>query len=551
MISFSAFRSVRARLLALMALIVLPIAVFSIVLASANYHSVMRGIEAAQVRMTSDYASRSRLWFRGVVRSLVTAEIAAGVAQANGQDCNAPLKSMLSRISGFQAIHVRLSDGKSCIASARPDITEAGLIAVLDDQRSKPALRSWVGTNPADSRFDSVMVGNALHISVYVKSRTVGGQSSDTILLVDPVLIDQAFQLGSTVRIGIAALMHRGSQIIIANGTDETDEAWLPTDEVVGEKMQIRVAQSRSGTRAVYGSIMVADPDVYVLTRFDNDTAQAAWMQFLVLCVTPLLTLLLLFVAYARAIQSKVIHWIAGIERAARASRTDRSTVQLAPVGATMPDDIKSVAVAFNDMVSEASRREAVLTNALNSNRDLMRELHHRVKNSLQVILSYLALSRRQKSGPESADLAETEAKVQVLSSAYRLALTDGGMRPVSVRPFAEEIIGNLSSGLRKPHQWISSTVEIDAGLVVDRIIPFGLALVEAVIAGLKAEGAISLSIRVQSLDDGWVEMVVSTDGVTSPGIPNPRIMAGLAAQLNAVMQPAEPQIILRWRFAP
>ncbi len=67
-----------------------------------------------------------------------------------------------------------------------------------------------------------------------------------------------------------------------------------------------------------------------------------------------------------------------------------------------MPNDIRGVAEAFNGMVEAARSREFELRGLVASNQFLMRELHHRVNNSLQVIQSYLSLSRRQQTGNDS-----------------------------------------------------------------------------------------------------------------------------------------------------
>ena len=223
----------------------------------------------------------------------------------------------------------------------------------------------------------------------------------------------------------------------------------------------------------------------------------------------------------------------------------------LAPVDPTMPEDIRLVAEAFNTMVTEGNKREEALRDTLGTNQYLLRELNHRVKNSLQVIQSYLSISRRQRPGIEQAHFAETEALVQVMSTAYRLAMIDGTMRPVPMKPFAEEVIANIASSLRQKDQWIDVKVETAASLSVDRIIPFGLILVEAIIAGLRASDAQLVHVRVATINDGVVEVTISTDGILKKGSPPPRIIAGLAAQLEATSHTVASGNVLQWTFTP
>ncbi len=202
-------------------------------------------------------------------------------------------------------------------------------------------------------------------------------------------------------------------------------------------------------------------------------------------------------------------------------------------------------------MNDDTESREAALKQSLDHNLFLTRELHHRLKNSLQIIQSYLALSRRQHTGVERVYLAETEAKVQVLSTAYRMALNGVEMQLVMIKPFAEEIIGRISSSMRQSGQWIDVRIDLDAALVVDRIIPFGLALVEATIAALRAVGTTVVSIIVSQCADGWISLHVSTNGTPVAGLPSPKIVAGLSAQLVASVEAIAPNDILVWRFKP
>jgi two-component sensor histidine kinase len=385
---------------------------------------------------------------------------------------------------------------------------------------------------------------------VHARDYAPAGEGWEALVLVDPALLDHAFEIGASEPGTVVALIETGGGIIISRGVPEFDLSWLPRNEVVPTQGQRFEAEAAGGGLFSYAGQMVSPPDLYVLARFDDTASRAARMQFYMLWLTPLTMLGLLFVSYAWAIQTHVVRGITGIEAAARRLRSEPTAQVEAPADAAMPHDIRTVAQSFNAMVASARARQEQLASALEDNRFLMRELHHRVKNSLQVIQSYLALSRRQEHGAAQASLAETEARVQVLSTAYRLALTDAGMRPVPIRPLAEEIVGKLIATVRHPQQNVALSVATDVALVVDRVIPLGLALVEGVIAGLKAGSATQISVRLGALDDGRTELRVTTDGSLVSGHPPPRIMKGLAMQLEATIEPPGPGEVMRWRFA-
>lgn len=546
----SAFRSVRARLLALMAIVVLPVAVLSLILASATYKSVIDRIEAAQVQTASNYAVRARIWFRGVLRTLVTGAASIDGDGTDPRACQRIADAILTSVEGFRAVTFAFPGKDTCHASRLGGVDGPALASLVERQRNRPQVQLWGGPPLADARFGAETLGGTLQLIVHARNYAPAGEGWEALVLVDPLLLDHTFEIGAAEPGTVVALVEAGGNIVVSRGAPEFDRTWLPRDEIVPTQGQRFEADSAGGGRFAYAGQMVSPPDLYVLARFDDAAGQAARMQFFMLWLTPLTMLALLFVSYAWAIQTHVVRGITGIEQAARRLRSEPNAAVEAPTDPSMPHDIRSVAQSFNAMVDSAQARQQQLASALEDNRFLMRELHHRVKNSLQVIQSYLSLSRRQEHGAAQASLAETEARVQVLSTAYRLALTDSGMRPVRIRPLAEEIVGKLIATVKHPQQNVALAVATDGDLVVDRVIPLGLALVEGVIAGLKAGGATQVTVRLGELDDGRTEMRVTTDGQLGSGQPPPRIMRGLAMQLEASAEASGPGEVMRWRFS-
>jgi two-component sensor histidine kinase len=417
---------------------------------------------------------------------------------------------------------------------------------IMDRQAKRDRTALWSGPDLGDARYDVTTVDGHTHLVVYVRN-VKDGSKSESLLVVDPGLLDVAFDIGSFEIGGIVALVNRGQHVVVARGADEADRSWLPVTEAFAPDIDRARKLDKDGGSFVFVTQTVAAPDLYLLARFDNAAINAAYTQFLILCLSPLVMIALLFLAYAWAIDGYVVRWINVIIQAARARREGRS--EKVALTAAMPSDVRQLAESFNDMVTDADSREMALRASFEANQYLLREFNHRVKNSLQVIQSYLALSRRLNKRNTDRHLVETEAKVQVLSTAYRLALLEGSMRPVPLAAFALEILGNLSTSLRRKTQWIDVQIEAEAGLIVDRTIPIGLALVESVAAGLFSEKIRTVRVTIKDDPEGYIEMSVCTDGAADILMPPPKIMSGLALQIGATVLPDEPNCIFRWRF--
>lgn len=198
---------------------------------------------------------------------------------------------------------------------------------------------------------------------------------------------------------------------------------------------------------------------------------------------------------------------------------------------------------------TEAKGYAAELLESHAAHDKLTREFHHRVKNSLQIIQSYLTLSRRQRSPPHNIYLAEAEAKVQVISTAYRLALNEGAMRPIPIRAFLQDIVENAQAILCGSTRKISASVEPNSLLVLDRAIPLGLAIIEAITGALAASSVMHIGIRLQPTESGEMALTVTIDDMFATVALPLRLMAGLQSQLEASAEPCAGDELLNWRF--
>jgi hypothetical protein len=185
-------------------------------------------------------------------------------------------------------------------------------------------------------------------------------------------------------------------------------------------------------------------------------------------------------------------------------------------------------------MVDEQEVRQRRLQTALDDNRFLVRELHHRVKNSLQVVQSYIGLKKRDYRDEAREALADAETRVHVLSAAYRFTLADGEMQPVRVDLFIEDVVTMITNLVRGRDQWVSSRLETEATLSVDRIIPLGFLVVDVASRVLRSTPGVSLTIVIRDIDATSFEVSLEADRLIAPSEP-PKMFAGLVAQIEAV----------------
>lgn len=544
----SAFRTVRARLLALMVLVFVPIVIITGVTATSTYRSVLASIREAQVQTAANFAVRARMWYRETLRSLVTTLAAVTSDPALATSCPEVTRRMVGDTTGIGVLGIRMEGSPFCSASSDGTLEPARIEAALQQFRERPTAGTWTGVTLGDARYGSITIGTRRYLGVYATRDGEGARSKvEAIVLMDAAVLDRGFELGTLSPGVTVGLVQRPGDVIIARGADDRDPSWLPREEVVTQEVERWSGLARDGRHAVFASRLVAPPDLYVIARFDETAERAAFLQFIALLLTPTVTLAVLFAVYSLAIDSNIIRWIKGIEAAALA-RSSRKAV-MAPVDPAMPDDMRRVSEAFNAMVAEQADRVEKLNTTVGANRHLVRELHHRVKNSLQVVQSYLSLARREHGEAHRQVLAEVESKVHVLSMAYRHALAEGEMRPVQLKGFLEEVAVMLNGLMRGSTPWITIESVSDATLVVDRAIPLGLFVVEVAAHSLRTGHDAGMTVTLACDGPGYVALEIATGDADSKAAGS-RVAVGLLRQLDATpMEGALPGSMGRWRI--
>jgi two-component system, sensor histidine kinase PdtaS len=547
-----AFDTVQARLVAFFLIIAIPIAAITTVTAMVTYRGAAKAIEASQTQLAGNFAIRLRIWYVGVLRGMIISA-SQGAGAGSEAACQAVGNLGVQGLAGYEALIIRSAGGQSCFVSSDPSLAQADVSQALTAQAGKTLAQSKAILSPVEGRYDAAPFAGKQRLVVYARSNGAGiGAGSaahrwEALLVVAPDALDRVFNLGESDPDFISSLSTRQDEIIFARGRAATDRAWLPTQGVFPLTRRHWAAVSAGGERRIYYAQPVGDRDLFVVSSFLDKDLQAARSQFIFVLLAPLLALILLLSVLIGVINRHLVQWLKGIEAASRARRV--SGWGRVALSETMPTDIRDVVVAFNDMVTEQENREHHLQDALGANLLLTRELHHRVKNNLQVVQSYIGLSKNAYTGDARMALCEAECRVHVLSAAYRGALAEGAMRPVGIDSFLRDVIAAIARLLCRPGQEISIRGQTDINLVVDRAIPLGLLVVDRASAIL--HDGVPLALRVEIADDDQEQF--SFAFVADRAVAQPlqsRILAGLVMQLEAVeTTPRDSTHLGAWRL--
>jgi two-component system, sensor histidine kinase PdtaS len=198
------------------------------------------------------------------------------------------------------------------------------------------------------------------------------------------------------------------------------------------------------------------------------------------------------------------------------------TTLVLVPVAAALV----ILSVWITRLLQRDAKREAELTEALERNQMMLREVHHRVKNNLQ---SVVALLRMQHLPPEVAN--DTIARVHSMSSLHEHIYQTDQFGDVEASAFLKGIV----EGSVKVYG-SSATVKFDlVEFVIDRDRAMGLGLVVTEVVsnackyGAAADGSVTLEVSLKSENAESGVLVIKDSG---PGFDRTTGRRGMGTKL-------------------
>lgn len=196
-------------------------------------------------------------------------------------------------------------------------------------------------------------------------------------------------------------------------------------------------------------------------------------------------------------------------------------------------------------MAIERQRYERNLKAALDRHQVLLKEINHRVKNSLQVVISMLQLQAKSAGDPTlSARLTEASTRVSAIGHAYERLAYDVDTEQINLTHYLREVLKDLESAVAPSKLHFDAAP--DVGLAADRAILVALIVNELVTNASKYAypNRPGETISVDLAKDGG-DAVVVTVRDTGVGLPaglvpaksrslGMRLVNALVAQLGA-----------------
>jgi two-component sensor histidine kinase len=328
-----------------------------------------------------------------------------------------------------------------------------------------------------------------------------GSNAGAVALFIGLDWLARRYRHGEGQQVAFALLDSRGD-IIIGDDARSLERSPLPPQALISQQLASQRQQSQTHTFRARGTD--GSWRLYAISGLLGG-------RIFVILGEPVLTAPLLMWALAIAvvwfgIEHLVVRWITYLERITSAYAAGRHSVRPERVSAA-PAEIRSLGETFSRMADLISSREAELRESLAQKEILVREIHHRVKNNLQLVMSLLNLHARRIRDPRAeVAFAEARSRINALATLHRRLYESESLQQIDLKWFLEDLCAELRRGGLSRGRDVELQVASPSEVIGPEVaVPLGLLVTEAITNAYKhafnerAGGLIRVEVRRES----------------------------------------------------
>ena len=155
---------------------------------------------------------------------------------------------------------------------------------------------------------------------------------------------------------------------------------------------------------------------------------------------------------------------------------------------------------------TELKAQNIIISNQNNEKTTLVQEVHHRVKNNLQIMVSLLRLQKNEMKSDEAKEqFTEAISRVMVMASIHQKLYKDKSFTKIILKDYLTELTNDIVN-LSSSHEKVKIIIDSDIKKIgLNTIVPLGLIINELVSNSIQhgfsenGKGIINLAIKVKN----------------------------------------------------
>ncbi|WP_439815754.1 sensor histidine kinase [Zavarzinia sp. CC-PAN008] len=538
--------SLRGRMMALVVTALLPTTAFSLIMAQQGI-AEQRAQVHQSVRQVAALAANSQSALLESTRKLLTLLAAVPDAQDASPACTMLLARALDSHPEYANIFTVTRDGllpcSALPAPAETRVTDAWLGEVQETRTLtvSPYVIGRVSQQPVlVASLPLPPGGAAIAIAASIRTAWLEGPRLSSIIPPE----------------GRLDILDRNGRIMLPQTTPEAAPAAAvalrPPIDVeqmrAGTMPRLFEAPDESGAARTYAVEPLAGGAAFIVYSVPTAVLMDAIDRDLLARLMGLAVLWLTVIAGAWfGARALVTRWTQDLTAVAH-SMSDGQLDERTPDMAGAPRELRELGDTLAGMARRISLRDQELHHSIVAREALIREIHHRVKNNLQMITSLLSLqSRALKSEPAKRVLADIEIRIRALALVHRQLYEGDDMKSVNLRAFMGDLCQLIQDTAKESGERIRLGLDVPPLLVVsEKAVPLALlvteALTNAFAHGFPDGRTGQVMVRIDAPDVGELLLSVTDDGIGMPAAAldgtslGTSLMRAFAKQLGGVL---------------
>ncbi|MFQ6549540.1 sensor histidine kinase [Aestuariibius sp. 2305UL40-4] len=361
-------------------------------------------------------------------------------------------------------------------------------------------------------------------------------------------------------------------EIVSANGEVPGEAGFLPAStplvELVDRPGAVFTAASSAGDQFTYAVAPEGSEVLNVLGVWDPDGELPSQIVFpFSPSFFPIMMWIASLVVAYFALNRLVVRQIRGLSGEIKSFAIDRRAPSTNG-GRIQSGELATIERDFRRMAEDVIYDEAKLEGAIKEKDVLLKEVHHRVKNNLQLISSIMNMHLRKTTNPETKQiLSRLQDRVQSLATVHRRLYQTEDLGELDVTQLVRDLVHQTARFSRRPDDDVDLSFDLRPVVMYpDQAVPLSLFVTEAAINAFKYVSAPEGEdpwVKVRFQDDGPEHVVFEISNSLDPASPpqaeggemsgfGSQLIKAFSMQLRARTEilPQEDSYVVRSRFA-
>lgn len=328
--------------------------------------------------------------------------------------------------------------------------------------------------------------------------------------------IDYMMRSSNLPKGAVVAVFDRSGKVIATNNKDVGAAIAKAAMKSVGKLEDVSSAIDSRGDLWRFGSASLMGDSIYVAfamgeSRLFGPTYLHVGLDFLL----PILMIGFAWFAIWLATDRQVTQWINYLRRIAAAYRAGHYTIR--PDLVEAPVEFKLLGDAMSEMAEGIQDRDRRLRENVEMKTTLIKEIHHRVKNNLQIVMSLLSIQAQQVRDASAKDaLIQAQTRINALALVHRILNELEDQSTLDIRQLLEELAHQIAGGMASENVKIEVDVpnRVVAGSVAVALALFTVEVLTNIFKyAFPQQRPGLIRITMQPLADGKLKLAIIDNG--------------------------------------